>query len=302
MNLKDIVDNWFKPLCYAAVALIGVVAAWQGLKPTPKPVDAKPPPSTPGTLSPLDLKVMNDVTEAIRTNDKAAFPRLTILVATLYDAGLATRLTQALAEAGDVGAAANASAMAAFVTTNLDDGRAAIPAGTVTIPAGTVASPAGTVAAPASGAAAPGPAARPPRVAVAVPKLNVAAIATRPVDATRTLAPVVAGGWAIDVFWCQGGDDAARHARADAFARSLVTTPSPSLAGQAVGRVRVRPLPFIVNQRAGYNLHADLVRAETREQAAAQALAVLANGAGQPLGVAISSQATPNYMSAFYCA
>ena len=119
-------------------------------------------------------------------------------------------------------------------------------------------------------------------------------------------------GWDIDVFFCEGAGAAQNQARAKTIADLLIEernrqagpgpAPSPALSF-GLGRVRVRPLTEQVNQRAGYGIHADVVRAEASEASQGESLRrFIAARQGPVLADDRSGTRTTYYLSVFLCA
>lgn len=108
-------------------------------------------------------------------------------------------------------------------------------------------------------------------------------------------APASAYGWDYDVFWCEANP--ANRAVAEKLSAALAQGDPKH------GRIRVRPLPTTVNDRAGYGVRGYEIRAERQEQE--QALLVkphLEAAAAQTFTVTTSGQSTPWYISVFACA
>lgn len=113
----------------------------------------------------------------------------------------------------------------------------------------------------------------------------------------------------FDIFWCDGVPNAARN-RAIAERLALLKAAD----ADASGRWRVRALPLLTNQRAGYRVRGYEIRWSSPDEKpladrfAAAANAVLAGGTGgnalDPAGRMVArgaSQVTPWYLSAFVC-
>lgn len=126
--------------------------------------------------------------------------------------------------------------------------------------------------------------------------------------ATQTLAVGSPTGWDIDVFWCAGGPEAERYARATRVATELARLADAGYArrGFSVGRVRLRTLPQEQQAISGYASGVDVVLADSGagEAAAAGELArLVGEGAHVPLKVATSlGSRTAWYLSVFVCA
>lgn len=97
----------------------------------------------------------------------------------------------------------------------------------------------------------------------------------------------------VDIFWCEGGNGEAHQRQADGLYREAV-------ASGAFGLVRVRPLPESVNRRPGYSIVSNLIRHQDVEKAIAARLRALPAAKG--FGMQQIGFATPDYISAFFCA
>jgi len=110
--------------------------------------------------------------------------------------------------------------------------------------------------------------------------------------------------WRIDVFACEGV--AGAQARADRVAALLSEQNQLSSADGLqvpIGRVQVRTLSAAVNQRPGYQVDRDEIRAEASETAEAEALrAFIASRQGPQLALRRSTTPTVSYLSIFMCA
>lgn|GEM_PF-2917609 len=127
---------------------------------------------------------------------------------------------------------------------------------------------------------------------------------TMPTAQTTVLAPYTKIGWDFDVFWCQGtAMEPARYQRALKFSTALADASKGNrkIGGEALGRVRLRPLSPIVNARPGYGIYGDIVRAEPSETKFANAVAAFAGQSGTPLTVTASGTSTRTYLSFFFC-
>jgi hypothetical protein len=113
----------------------------------------------------------------------------------------------------------------------------------------------------------------------------------------------------FDIFWCDGVSNAASN-RAIAERLALLRAAD----ADASGRWRVRALPALTNQRAGYRVRGYEIRWSSPDEKpladrfAAAANAVLAAGPGRPaldaggrMVARGASQVTPWYLSAFVC-
>ncbi|HRP11392.1 MAG TPA: toll/interleukin-1 receptor domain-containing protein [Terricaulis sp.] len=106
--------------------------------------------------------------------------------------------------------------------------------------------------------------------------------------------------WRIDVFACEGV--AGAETRANRVAALLSEQPDDVLS-VPIGRVRVRALTAEVNQRRGYQVNRDEIRAEASETSDAEALrAFIAARRGPQLALRQSGTPTVNYLSIFICA
>ncbi len=147
--------------------------------------------------------------------------------------------------------------------------------------------------------------------------IQVGAQSTEAQDEARFLAgeqpiaqvPTPAGtprseSWNVDIFYCDNEPMGEQHANAVAD-----TLRRETLAGaNAVGGIRVRKLPKVVNDRVGYRAEGVQIRYEPSEQEAARSLQEkisppLAQVYGQditPQLVRVGSS-TPEYLSIFLC-
>jgi hypothetical protein len=165
----------------------------------------------------------------------------------------------------------------------------------------------------------PDPAVAPPSTASGnpAPSSVIRPPAPAPVAANRSVAQDLVNqaridlGWDIDVFFCQGEGAAQNQARATTVGDLLIeernrqagsNPASRSALSFAVGRVRVRPLTEQVNQRAGYGIRADVVRAEASEASQGEALRRFITARGGPaLTDDRSGTRTTYYLSVFLC-
>ncbi len=103
--------------------------------------------------------------------------------------------------------------------------------------------------------------------------------------------------WDYDVFWCEKSGPLAR-AQAEAIVAAMK--------GQgAAGRLRVRPLAEVINDRPGYGVSGYIIRRDAGEEKQADALQQLAEKtlfrAQAKFSIEPSGQATRWYLSAFVC-
>jgi hypothetical protein len=102
--------------------------------------------------------------------------------------------------------------------------------------------------------------------------------------------------WDYDVFWCEQSGAPAR-AQAEAILAAMKRQ-------GAAGRLRVRPLAQVINDRPGYGIRGYVIRRDTGEEKQAEALQQLAEKTLRMPGkftVEPSGQATRWYLSAFVC-
>jgi hypothetical protein len=103
--------------------------------------------------------------------------------------------------------------------------------------------------------------------------------------------------WDYDIFWCEKSGERARS-QAEAVAGAMKQQ-------GAVGRLRVRPLAEVINDRPGYGLSGYVIRRDQGEEKQAEALQALAEKtlarAQVKFRIEPSGQATKWYLSAFVC-
>ena len=102
--------------------------------------------------------------------------------------------------------------------------------------------------------------------------------------------------WDYDIFWCEKSGAPAR-AQAEAIVAAMKRE-------GAAGRLRVRPLAEVINDRPGYGLSGYVIRRDTGEEKQAEALQLLAEKTLRGQGrftIEPSGQATRWYLSAFVC-
>ena len=127
----------------------------------------------------------------------------------------------------------------------------------------------------------------------------------------------VALGWDLDIFWCAGANGELNRKRGleienlllSEQQRQLEQTSESVRRGEVgdlswpIGRIRLRELAEKTNQRKGYAIGADVIRAEAKEQGQGRALAGFLNtNVGADIVVQRSTQSTPYYLSVFMCA
>lgn len=144
--------------------------------------------------------------------------------------------------------------------------------------------------------------ARPVATAVAAP-----ATGTLP-SRSQLLAPYVAKGWDIDIFWCQGlggARETQAYGRAKALAQRLadMSRAGSKLENDKLGRIQLRPLSPIINQRPDYTIYSDIVRAyaNSGETEFAQKLIGLSNKMELPLDLRNAGTRQDWYISVFFC-
>ena len=124
------------------------------------------------------------------------------------------------------------------------------------------------------------------------PAATGAPVAAPVSNSTRVVA-AGSGAYAVDVFYCEGGD---HQQVAGAIATGLQGQPD-------VGRVRIRLLPSSKNAQPGYGVATNQVRYDGPELALARKLSQAASAAsGQPFDLSLSYSSTRNYLSVFACA
>lgn len=286
--MKAIWENIVQPLCLAVAAVFGIWSTISSRDAAESADDAKTAAisaETAATTAKVDLdkraadradlggdrdyqiKITEMVIQALKDGNAGAQRAAFGIVSTLPNRDLQLNLAAALGSSSDRQVAGSAQ----FISQNIADGR------------------------PALGAASPG------QPGASDAKSRTIASNAPAIGATRELTPLSKNGWDFDIFWCQGGTDLPRLAAANNLANSLadLSRSGGQLGGQRVGRVRVRPLPEAINQRAGYQINANVVRADSLpgEPDVAAALAQIGI-----LKVEPSAQATRWYISAFYCA
>jgi hypothetical protein len=103
--------------------------------------------------------------------------------------------------------------------------------------------------------------------------------------------------WDYDIFWCEKSGPSAR-AQAEAIVAAMKQQ-------GAAGRLRVRPLAEVINDRPGYGISGYVIRRDTGEEKQAEALQQLAEKTlvrtQAKFTVEPSGQATRWYLSAFVC-
>jgi hypothetical protein len=123
---------------------------------------------------------------------------------------------------------------------------------------------------------------------------------------TRLLATGDPKGWDIDVFWCQGPVEEANFAKAQAAAESLAgrAKAGERLAGQALGRVRLRSMPPAFQKRPGDPGRGDVVIWDDgagEQPLAAAVLATINPPAGNAFHVVRSTARSRWYVGVFAC-
>lgn len=150
----------------------------------------------------------------------------------------------------------------------------------------------------------------PTSVAAASPtSISVSTPSEVPLARTQVLTRgrTTGGGYDVDVFWCQGGPPEAqqrRYSRAGSVAQALAAAANAGSSAPRLGRIRLRPLPVLVNARDSYGIRTDEVRFEPSEKT--EGLALLRQVSAVVSGVNENEQSratpTPYYLSVFFCA
>jgi hypothetical protein len=103
--------------------------------------------------------------------------------------------------------------------------------------------------------------------------------------------------WDYDIFWCEKSGPPAR-AQAEAIVAAMKQQ-------GAAGRLRVRPLAEVINDRPGYGVNGYIIRRDSGEEKQADALQQLAERTlvrtQAKFKIEPSGQATRWYLSAFVC-
>jgi hypothetical protein len=277
--MQNFWEKYVQPICLAIAAIFGIVSSWQGM--LAKDRAGKAEASAQEIKQKLeqqasdreDVKVDRDYQVQVTTmalaslkeNDTRAQAAMIGLVGTLPNTDLATKLTLALTTSSD-------PAVKKEATETLEAARAFEVQQRVDAKAAQAGkSPIGAA-----------------------------------IGVTRQLTPRPnAKGWDIDIFWCDGVNDAKR--RADVLGAVLAKQANEGLRvdGEILGRVRVRPLPALVNQRPQYQIFGDIIgpdAADPAEGQLARAVAAIAAGSGVPVAVRPGTKRSPWYVSVFFCA
>jgi hypothetical protein len=114
-----------------------------------------------------------------------------------------------------------------------------------------------------------------------------------------TVQAGIDSGWDYDVFWCDGPDGSRYYELAHAVAERSKTLTN--------GRIRVRVLSELTNQRAGYGIQGNVVRVDQNDAEKQEAEKVLAslNRTADRFGGVFQAQASGSgtrwYLSLFVC-
>lgn len=139
-----------------------------------------------------------------------------------------------------------------------------------------------------------------------------------PTYQAQVFATGVSNGWDIDVFWCAGGDEAARYEAGRKVAAALAGEVSKGYLGTAkgfpLGRIRLRVLPVGLQALGDYPKEGNQVRGETGkndkgENVRANQLVVWLNTNQSAESFGLSEEfkrvnikmVTPYYLSVFVC-
>lgn len=118
----------------------------------------------------------------------------------------------------------------------------------------------------------------------------------QPEDAAPTPVDSARPSWRsvnFDIFYCE--TSASQKLAADRLASAMHDRGTS-------GRIRVRLLPAVVNQRPGYEVHGYQIRPEESERAVAEEmLKEMSAALPAHLDVLPSGMSTPNYISIFFC-
>lgn len=111
------------------------------------------------------------------------------------------------------------------------------------------------------------------------------------------------GAIAVDVFWCEEGNDEGRFRHAETFAQNLSSQGDQGITfgERPLGRVRLRPLALEDNDRIGYRISENIVRTD-RDAAAEDAWARGMRGLSpQRLSIERQRSVSPDYIGVFFC-